>query len=305
MNRLKLNITNEVNQLQSVILGIANSFGSEPSLENCIDPKTKYFVKKGKFPLESDCKSEIKNFNEVLVKNGVKVLRPKNIDGLNQIFTRDIGFVIENKFFISNTIKQRGKEKEGIKNYLNEVGMNNLITIPEDIKVEGGDVIVHGEFIFIGISSKGDSNLKVSRTQINAVEFIQDVFPGKRVIGLELFKSDDNPYNNILHLDCTMQPIGNNRVIIFKDGFRKSSDKKLLDEIFGEENLINITRDEMFDGCSNIFSINENVIVSDKTFKRLNDTLRGYRYVVEEVYYREISKYGGLFRCSTLPIERK
>ena len=40
MNRLKLNITNEVNQLQSVILGIANSFGSEPSLENCIDPKT-------------------------------------------------------------------------------------------------------------------------------------------------------------------------------------------------------------------------------------------------------------------------
>ena len=122
---------------------------------------------------------------------------------------------------------------------------------------------------------------------------------------MELFKSDDNPYDNILHLDCTMQPIGNNRVIIFKDGFRKSSDKKLLDEIFGEENLINITRDEMFDGCSNIFSINENVIVSDKTFKRLNDTLRGYRYVVEEVYYREISKFGGLFRCSTLPIERK
>ena len=232
-------------------------------------------------------------------------LRPKNIDGLHQIFTRDIGFVIENKFFISNTIEQRGKEKEGIKNYLNKVGINNLITIPEDIKVEGGDVIVHDEFIFIGISSKEDSNLKVSRSQIKAVEFIKDVFPEKRVIGLELFKSDDNPYDNILHLDCTMQPIGNNRVIIFKDGFRKSSDKKLLDEIFGEENLINISRDEMFDGCSNIFSINENVIVSDKTFKRLNDTLRGYRYVVEEVYYREISKFGGLFRCSTLPIERK
>ena len=74
-----------------------------------------------------------------------------------------------------------------------------------------------------------------------------------------------------------MQPIGNNRVIIFKDGFRKSSDKKLLDEIFGEENLINISRDEMYDGCSNIFSINENVIVSDKTFKRLKECLPGYR----------------------------
>ena len=305
MNRLKLNITNESNSLQSVILGIANSFGSEPSLENCIDPKTKYFINKGNFPLESDCKSEIKKFNELLVKNGIKVLRPKNINGLNQIFTRDIGFVIENKFFISNTIQQRGKEKEGIKNYLNEISMNSLITIPEDIKVEGGDVIVHGEFIFIGISNKEDSNLKVSRTQIKAVEFIQDVFPEKRVIGLELFKSDDDPHNNILHLDCTMQPIGNNRVIIFKDGFRRTSDRKLLEEIFGKENCINRSRDEMFDGCSNIFSINENVIVSDKTFERLNDTLRGLGYVVEEVHYREISKFGGLFRCSTLPIYRK
>ena len=44
---------------------------------------------------------------------------------------------------------------------------------------------INDEFIFIGISSKEDSNLKVSRTQIKAVEFIKDVFPEKKVIGLD------------------------------------------------------------------------------------------------------------------------
>ena len=69
MNRLKLNITNEVNQLQSVILGIANSFGSEPSLENCIDPKTKYFVKH-KLKIQSDLTSEksMNNKNKIFYR---------------------------------------------------------------------------------------------------------------------------------------------------------------------------------------------------------------------------------------------
>ena len=35
-----------------------------------------------------------------------------------------------------------------------------------------------------------------------------------------------------------------------------------------------------------------------KELERLN-------FSVEKVNYREISKFGGLFRCSTLPLERK
>ena len=61
----------------------------------------------------------------------------------------------------------------------------------------------------------------------------------------------------------------------------------------------------MFNGFPNIFSINSNKIVSDTTFKKLNKTLKEIGYSVEETMYREISKFGGLFRCSTLPLERK
>ena len=38
---------------------------------------------------------------------------------------------------------------------------------------------------------------------------------------------------------------------------------------------------------------------------KLNKTLKEIGYSVEETMYREISKFGGLFRCSTLPLERK
>jgi N-dimethylarginine dimethylaminohydrolase len=61
----------------------------------------------------------------------------------------------------------------------------------------------------------------------------------------------------------------------------------------------------MYEGYSNIFSINSNTIVSDKTFVRLNNKLSNLGFKVEEVYYREVSKFGGLFRCSTLPLYRK
>jgi N-dimethylarginine dimethylaminohydrolase len=177
--------------------------------------------------------------------------------------------------------------------------------VPEDIRVEGGDVLVDNDFIFIGTSNVKDTKLKVSRTNEKSVDFIKEVFPNKSVVGLELYKDDNNPFDNILHLDCTMQPIGNGKIIIFKNGIRKDSDKELIKEIYGAENCIEISREEMYEGYSNIFSINSNTIVSDKTFVRLNNKLSNLGFKVEEVYYREVSKFGGLFRCSTLPLYRK
>ena len=55
---------------------------------------------------------------------------------------------------------------------------------------------------------------------------------------------------------------------------------------------------------SNIFSISEDVIISETGFSRLNNQLRKRGFFVEEVPYSEIGKMSGLFRCSTLPLLR-
>jgi N-dimethylarginine dimethylaminohydrolase len=55
---------------------------------------------------------------------------------------------------------------------------------------------------------------------------------------------------------------------------------------------------------SNIFSISETVIISEKNFTRLNTWLRKQGFIVEEVPYAEIAKQEGLLRCSTMPLIR-
>ena len=301
---MNLNVVNETNKLKKVVLGIANSFGEVPLPGDCIDPKTKHYLNNGEYPLENNCITEIENFNNILIDNGVSVIRPKPITDLNQIFTRDIAFVIDNIIFEANTIAARAEEKNGILDILNKEKGSNKIQIPKGIKIEGGDVIINNNFIFIGCCNKKDENLKVSRTNKKAVDFIKEVFPNKDVIGFELVKNDNDPYNNILHLDCTMQPVGKNDIIIYEGGFRNKSDYSFINEIF-RNNMIKVTSQDMFNGFPNIFSINNKKVVSDITFHKLNSILKERGYTVEKTMYREISKFGGLFRCSTLPLERK
>lgn len=297
-----LNIKNETGSLVSVVLGIAEEMGDKPSIDDCIDPKTKENILNNTYPKEADCINEIENFNKILLKNGVEVLRPNSIRNLNQIFTRDIAFVVENKLFIPDIISERNMEKDGIKYLIDNLDSKEKIIIPKNLSIEGGDIIIHNDYIFIGYSS--NNNLKVSRTSYESIQFIHKHFPEKKVLGFDLLKDDNDPYNNVLHLDCAMQPIGKNNIILYEDGFKKKKELQELIQIFGEENIIKISREEQYNGCSNLFSINEETVVSDSTFIRLNNILSSKGIKVEKVYYREISKYGGLFRCSTLPINR-
>ena len=300
---MSLNIINETDKLVSVILGIGSDMGKIPKVDECIDPKTKLNLLNNTYPLESDCINEIKSFSEILKKYNVEVLRPNNIKALNQIFTRDISFVVENKIFIPEIIESRNKEKDGIKSFLDKINPMNKIYIPKNIKIEGGDIILYNDYIFIGLTGS-NHNYKVSRTSRNSIDFLKNIFPKKNIIGMDLIKNDNNPKENILHLDCTMQPIGNDKIIIYEEGFENKKDVDALREIFGKNNFINIGKDEMYEGCSNVFSINSKTIVSDVTFKKLNKKLEKLDYIVEKVYYREVSKFGGLFRCSTLPLKR-
>ena len=64
-------------------------------------------------------------------------------------------------------------------------------------------------------------------------------------------------------------------------------------KLFGKENLFHIEREEMYHMNSNIFSINPNVIVSEKNFIRLNNWLRKQGFTVEEIPYAEIAKQEG------------
>ena len=303
---MKINIANETGKLSAVVVGIANDFGGTPKLEECYDPKSKAQIIAGTYPSEQDCVDEINALVTVLEKYGVEVFRPKNINGLNQIFPRDIAFVITDKLVLPNIIKNRKEEVSAIDDLISQIPSELILKMPEEARVEGGDVMPWNEYIFVGYSEKEDFKKYVaSRTNRAGLDFLVAALPTKKIKGFELNKSDIDPRENTLHLDCCFQPIGKNSAILYKGGFKNEVDVNFLESYFGAGNIIEISKEEMYNMNSNVFSISEQVIVSEKGFTRLNTELRKRGFIVEEVPYAEIAKMEGLLRCSTIPLIRE
>lgn len=303
---MKLNIKNETGRLRSVVLGQPQSMGSVPTLEESYDAKSYHTIQHDVYPTEADIVYEMTEFEKVLKKYGVEVLRPEVIQDYNQVFARDVAFVIEDKMILSNLIPDRADEQEAYSKIFEQVEWRKIINLPDTAHIEGGDVIVWNDFIFVGTCFSEDyRNFKTARTNEYAIEILKEFFPKKRIIDLDLKKDDRVPYQGVLHLDCTFNPVGKDKCIIYKNGFVNEDDYRLILNIFGKENCFHITDEEMFDMCPNIFSISPEVVVSDKAFIRLNEHMRNeWGLTVEEIPYREISKMGGLLRCSTMPLVR-
>lgn len=303
---MKLHIQNETSRLKAVILGTAESVGAIPSIEDAYDPKSIQHIKAGTYPKEADMITEMEAVANVFKKYDITVYRPKVITDYNQIFSRDIAFVIEDKLIKANILPDREREYEAIQHVLDQIGEENIIVLPEECHVEGGDVMPWNDYIFIGTYSGEDySDYITARTNMDAVIAIQELFPHKTVKSFELRKSNTDPKENALHLDCCFQPIGSDKAILHKNGFLVEKEYEWLVDFFGKENIFEITKEEMYQMNSNVFSISEDVIISEKNFTRLNTWLREQGFIVEEVPYAEIAKQEGLLRCSTMPLIRE
>ncbi len=302
---INLNILDETSELKSVVLGTAISFGGTPTPEDAYDPKSLQHILNGTFPKESDLVTEMEGFEKVLKKYNVEVYRPEVLEGMNQVYSRDIGFVIDDIFVVSNIVIDREGEIKGIDYLHDQIDNNKIVRATEDVQIEGGDVLPWKGKIFVGYSVGDDfKEHKVNRTNKAGVDFLKEKFPNYEVHAFELIKSDVNPRENALHLDCCFQPIGLDQAIMYEGGFKNEEDVEYLVEYFGDGKIIRINQEQMYNMCSNIFSINPEVIVSENNFPIVNEELRKRGFFVEEIPYAEVAKMEGLLRCSTLPLIR-
>ena len=303
---MQLHITSETGRLRAVVLGWPYSPGKTPTLEETFDSKSYESVLHGVYPVEEDIIREMTAFEKVLKKYDVDVFRPSPVANCNQVFSRDVGFVIDDKIIVSNIIPDRQEEIDAYEEIYRQIHYKQIYNLPEAVHVEGGDVILYKNYIFLGQYNFPDySQVKTARTNRLAVDYLKMIFPERTIMPLNLLKSDTDPYQGILHLDCTFMPVGHDKAIIYRRGFMNPRDAQHLVDIFGEENVFEITTEEMYAMNSNVFSISEDVVVVEEHFYRLIKHLRDkWGMTVETVPYREISKMGGLLRCSTLPLRR-
>ena len=302
---IKINIQNEYSPLKTVILGIAEDLGPQPLKKDVYDPGSLFHIQNNSYPIEKDLLNEVDDFHGKLVKHSVDVIRPQNISDCNQIFARDLGFVISNMFFMSNIVPNREEEIEGIQSIITKFDAG-VIKLPDFMHIEGGDVIIHNDKIFIGTYSDRDySSLITARTNNESIEYLKKMINEFEIIPIDIKKSNTNIYENTLHLDCCFQTISKNNAIICPDGFKNIDDINLIIKIFGKENIFKATLQEYSELTSNVLVVSPDVIISHSKFNRLNKWLRDKGILVEEVDYTNVSKMSGLFRCSTLPLNRE
>jgi N-dimethylarginine dimethylaminohydrolase len=304
---MHLNVNNETSTLKAVVLGQPGSIGNVPMMDKTFDAKSYESVILGNYPTEEAIYKEMSAFEKVLLKYNVQVFRPWTLENCNQVFARDVAFVIGDKIINSNIIPDREDEKEAYEVIYDQISYNKIYNLPEKAHVEGGDVVLMNETVFVGLYTKPDyPQLKTARTNLYAYNFLKEICPEKTFIPIELKKHDTNPREGVLHLDCTFMPVGNGKAILYPDGFLNKNNYHMLVEMFGKNNIFEITKEEMYYMNTNIFSISPTVVVSELNFTRLNNQLeKEWGFTVERVPYFEISKMGGLLRCSTLPLIRE
>ena len=171
---MKIQVKNETNRLRAVILGTAQSNGATPTAQEAYDPKSLEHILAGTYPKEADMIPEMEAFAQVLKKYEVEVYRPELIENCNQIFTRDIGFVIEDKFIKANILPEREEEYQAIEYIVRQIPPSQYIVPSPEIHIEGGDVMPWNDHIFVGTYYGADyANYKTARTNREGVKLLK------------------------------------------------------------------------------------------------------------------------------------
>lgn len=295
-----LNISNEWNPLQKVVVGHAQSMGKTPNLESAFDPTSKWHLSRGTYPKPQEVSDQLDGLAKTLENQGVHVLRPTDLEGVEQIFARDVGLVIDRTFIRSRTIDERSAEWEGVAPLLQGV---EWIELPEGIHLEGGDTVVLDDAIALGVTrNPAWESLQVSRTNPPAEAFLQDLFPHREVLGIELIKDDTDPFKCALHLDCAYMPLGLGHAIACPEFFVNQSEFE--DLMSRHTGVIELTVEEAALLQSNLLHLAPDTLLIDPGFDRVSKALieRGYNLI--ECPMDKVGRMGGLFRCTTLPLRR-
>lgn len=223
----------------------------------------------------------------------VKTLKKHDIDVVllptlkkhpEQVFTRDIGFTLGNTIFVAEMANEiRKGEEDLLKEWLQKEKLSYFNLVGD--MIEGGDVIIDGRTVYVGLSN---------RTNQNAIDHLQMILPQFEVLTVPFTEK-------YLHLDCVFNILSPTEALIYSEAF-KPKERELLASRY---ELIEVSEEEQFTLGTNVLSIGNKKVLSLPVNEQVNSELRKRGYEVIEVDITEIIKSGGSFRCCTLPVRRE
>lgn len=227
--------------------------------------------------------SQYNDFINELILEGVKIQFLDIGNSPEQVYTRDLAFVINDTIFICN-MKNVSRKTET--SYLMEfVKENNLKYYEMKNNIEGGDVILYDNIVFVGIST---------RTTIEAVNELQKVLKDMK-ININVVPINFDPAK--IHLDCAFNTLDKGEAVISPYVYDRKVIEKYIDKLYdiSKEDADNLGTNYIYLGNRKVLSC------SEKVTKLLNDN--GYK--AKYIDFSEIAKGEGGFECTTLSILRE
>lgn len=277
-----LHVNNEFGHLHKVLMASVETF----HLHEPINSTQEYYYKYDP-PIMEKLLDEQANFVSVLTKYGVEIVwAEKRYDCTNQLNTRDVAFVIGNTFVVCPMRKkERQNEHLSLERVIRSFKNNDKVLRPTAGFIEGGDIILDGTKMFVGISQ---------RTNKEGLQWLKDSFSTEYTI-VPVYLTP-----KYLHLDCVFNLLSESTALVQREGISDESFEKvskLYDIVYADLS-------EQIALPTNVFSINSKTVVADIRNKVTNERIRESGKDVIEIDFFEMSKIGGSFRCCTCPLER-
>jgi N-dimethylarginine dimethylaminohydrolase len=223
----------------------------------------------------------------------VKVLRDSGVDVYSlkpdphlpyQHATRDVGTVIGDRLVLSSMMEpSRRGETEVARQVLKRYG---LTVLEPDGHVEGGDILVHGTTLYVGIGK---------RTDLEGAEYLCRTFKHDLDIAVLPFKQI------YTHLDTVFGVAGPDLALVYEEAFNPPELERIRAAF---PRVILLDEAEQKTGGANVLSLDPELVVSIAENVSVNERLRQAGLEVVTVSYSEVIKSGGSVRCDTLPVER-
>ncbi|MFI6869134.1 dimethylarginine dimethylaminohydrolase family protein [Nocardia sp. NPDC050406] len=250
----------------------------------------------------------------VLARHGVRVLRPRMLteaekaaagdDGYANFFARDPFFTIGNHVIeASMRFRHRRTEVLPMRDIMREqvypadcgyvaVPMPEIAepgdpTLGPGPFLEGGDVLVLGEQVLVGVSG-------LASNALGAQWLAKYLAPHGYTV--EVVRLDER----ILHLDCALG--------LIRPGLLVVCEQALLDglpETLRDWRRITVDFDAATRLATNGLPLGPDVYVTDPEFAFLGEKLEDHGVRVEYVDFAITRSLGGSFRCSTQPLLRR
>lgn len=211
---------------------------------------------------------------QALEKAGCQVIElPEEPDLPDSVFVEDTAFILPEVAVITRPgADSRKPETESIIQALTPY--RHLVHVTEPATVDGGDVLVLGKNIFIGLST---------RSNVTAIEQLRNLLSdyGYKVIGVQL--------TDCLHLKSAVTRVDDNTLLINKNWVDTSH--------FKSYKSIEIDSSEPF--AANCLPVNGNIIYPT-SFPKTRQKLEQQGFKLIQVNVDELAKAEGAVTCCSL-----